>query len=155
MLAEYVNSRLNNRATDRLLNAILLAQNSKSDIGSERFDTRHFLLGLFREGSGVAYHVLKNFDVDEKGIVEQCRVDIDSSVDRESQQTDISDEVLVALDATKAAVVRFGHNYHGTEHLLIGLMTSKLKSFTIIENMGIDPSSIRAEVHALLGHEYP
>ncbi|MCU0721304.1 MAG: hypothetical protein MUC83_16455, partial [Pirellula sp.] len=64
-----------------------------------------------------------------------------------------ADEVGAAFDAAVNSLRLLGHNYLGTEHLLIGLTTSGLKSSQSLDRLGLDPQLVRKEVFSLIGNE--
>ncbi len=115
-------------------------------------DTNHLLIGSLQEGNGVAFHVLKHFDVFEQSLRSTCGFVIEPN-EESIMAKECEDEVGVAFDAAVDSLRRLGHNYLGTEHLLIGLTTKALKSSQTLERLGLDPQLVRIEVLSLLGCE--
>lgn len=114
------------RFTDRARKAMTLANQEAQRFGHERIDTEHVLLGLVKEGTGIAAGVLKNADIDLRKI----RLDVEKIVRHEPFAGPVVMGRLPHTEPTKrvvesaiAAARELGDNYVGTEHLLIGLLT--------------------------------
>jgi ATP-dependent Clp protease ATP-binding subunit ClpC len=106
------------------------------------------LSGLYREGNGIAFHVLKNFDVTQRQIDEALRSRYGSTADEFRIQSDIKD----VLDAAFAAAHGMSHSYIGTEHLLIGATSEMVGAAKMLTGFGITPNDVQNEVYKLLGH---
>src|SRR5712672_3400536 len=147
------------RFTDRARKVMQLANQEAQRFNHEYIGTEHILLGLVKEGSGVAANVLKNLDIDLRKI----RLEVEKIV-----QTGPSGEQVVMgkLPHTPRAkkVIEYSieearnlnHNYVGTEHLLLGLLREQEGvAAQVLMNLGLKLEDVREEVLNLLGHNMP
>ncbi len=139
------------RETDRARNTIELAVKCADELGDNVFDSCHLIAGLYREGNGVAYHVLNNLGVK--------RSQIDSALEAreraKSEDFRIDDDIRKVLNAAFAAASEMSHSYIGTEHLLIGATTDGSKSALLIAELGQNPRDVKNDVFDLLGDGLP
>lgn len=142
------------RFTDRARKVMQLANQEAQRFNHEYIGTEHILLGLVKEGSGVAANVLKNLDVDLRKI----RIEVEKIV-----QTGPDMVTMGKLPQTPRAkkVIEYGmdearnlnHNYVGTEHLLLGLLREQEGvAAQVLMNLGLKLEDVRDEVLNLLGH---
>src|SRR5579871_5462836 len=146
------------RFTDRARKVMQLANQEAQRFNHEYIGTEHILLGLVKEGSGVAANVLKNLDIDLRKI----RLEVEKIV-----QTGSGDMVTMGkLPQTPRAkkVIEYSieearqlnHNYVGTEHLLLGLLREQEGvAAQVLMNLGLKLEDVREEVLNLLGHNMP
>ena len=146
------------RFTDRARKVMQLANQEAQRFNHEYIGTEHILLGLVKEGSGVAANVLKNLDIDLRKI----RLEVEKIV-----QTGRPDMVTMGkLPQTPRAkkVIEYSieearnlnHNYVGTEHLLLGLLREQEGvAAQVLMNLGLKLEDVREEVLNLLGHNMP
>ena len=144
------------RFTDRARKVMQLANQEAQRFNHEYIGTEHVLLGLVKEGSGVAANVLKNLDVDLRKI----RLEVERIV----QPGAGGDQVVMGrLPHTPRAkkVIEYSieearnlnHNYVGTEHLLLGLLREQEGvAAQVLMNLGLKLEDVREEVLNLLGH---
>ncbi len=144
------------RFTDRARKVMQLANQEAQRFNHEYIGTEHVLLGLVKEGSGVAANVLKNLDVDLRKI----RLEVERIV----QPGASGDQVVMGrLPHTPRAkkVIEYSieearnlnHNYVGTEHLLLGLLREQEGvAAQVLMNLGLKLEDVREEVLNLLGH---
>ena len=140
------------RFTDRARKVMQLANQEAQRFNHEYIGTEHVLLGLIKEGSGVAANVLKNLDVDLRKIRLEIEKVVQSGPDMVTMgkipQTPRTKRVIEG--AIEAARER-NHNYVGTEHLLIGLLREKEGvAAQILTNLGVVEEAIK-DVDILLG----
>jgi ATP-dependent Clp protease ATP-binding subunit ClpC len=114
------------RFTDRARRVIVLAQEEARRLGHSHIGTEHLLLGLVHEGAGIGAVALESLGIS----VEELRQDIEAAAgtgDGPSSQTHIpfTAPAKQALELSLRAALRLGHNYIGTEHLLLGLLTQE------------------------------
>ncbi len=142
------------RFTERARRVIILAQDEAKRLNHSAVGTEHILLGIVREGEGVASKVLESLHISP----ERIRAEIESAIGRgdrtpyeEVTFTPRAKKVLeLALDEAR----RLGHNYIGTEHLLLGLIREgEGVAARVLEAMGADLERVRAQVVYLLGEE--
>jgi ATP-dependent Clp protease ATP-binding subunit ClpC len=142
------------RFTERARRVIILAQEEAKRLNHSAVGTEHILLGIIREGEGVASKVLESLNISP----ERVRSEIEAAIGRgertpyeEVAFTPRAKKVLeLALDEAR----RLGHNYIGTEHLLLGLIREgEGVAARVLEAMGADLERVRAQVVYLLGEE--
>ncbi|MDQ7843482.1 MAG: ATP-dependent Clp protease ATP-binding subunit [Armatimonadota bacterium] len=142
------------RFTERARRVIILAQEEAKRLNHSAVGTEHILLGIIREGEGVASKVLESLNISP----DRVRAEIESAIGRgertpyeEVAFTPRAKKVLeLALDEAR----RLGHNYIGTEHLLLGLIREgEGVAARVLETMGADLERVRAQVVYLLGEE--
>ncbi len=142
------------RFTERARRVIILAQEEAKRLNHSAVGTEHILLGIVREGEGVASKVLESLNISP----DRVRAEIESAIGRgertpyeEVAFTPRAKKVLeLALDEAR----RLGHNYIGTEHLLLGLIREgEGVAARVLEAMGADLERVRAQVVYLLGEE--
>ncbi len=142
------------RFTERAQKAILLAQESAKELNHNYVGTEHLLLGLIKEGEGVAAKVLENQEID----LDKLKNQVINSVG----QGDTANEVLGFTPRTKRVfelsfmeAKDLGHNYVGTEHILLGLIKeSEGVAATLLKNLGVDLEKAREEVVNMLNSNF-
>ncbi|MDP8230649.1 MAG: ATP-dependent Clp protease ATP-binding subunit [Candidatus Gorgyraea atricola] len=146
-----------NRFTERARKVILLAKEEAKRFNHDYIGTEHILLGLVREGEGVAAVVLQKMGLS----LQQIRLEIEKLV-KPGPSTVISGDIPFTPKAKKAVEFSgeearaLGHNYIGTEHLLLGLIREgEGVASQVLLNMGVDLDKVRGEVVELLGSATP
>lgn len=140
------------RFTDRSRKVMQLANQEAQRFNHEYIGTEHILLGLIKEGSGVAANVLKNVDVDLRKVrlevEKKLKTGPDAVIIGKLPQTPRAKKVIeFSIEAARD----LNHNYVGTEHLLLGLVREKEGlAAQILHDMGVT-ETIVDEVHSLLG----
>jgi len=147
-------NRMYERFTDRARKVMQLANQEAQRFNHEYIGTEHVLLGLVKEGSGVAANVLKNLDVDLRRIRAEVEKIVQSGPDMVTMgklpQTPRAKKVIeYAMEEAR----NLNHNYVGTEHLLLGLLReSEGVAAQVLMNLGLKLEDVREEVLNLLGH---
>ncbi|MFQ3592425.1 MAG: ATP-dependent Clp protease ATP-binding subunit [Gemmataceae bacterium] len=142
------------RFTDRARKVMQLANQEAQRFNHEYIGTEHILLGLVKEGSGVAANVLKNLDVDLRKIRLEVEKIVQSGPDMVTigklPQTPRAKKVIeYAIEEAR----NLNHNYVGTEHLLLGLLREQEGvAAQVLMNLGLKLEDVREEVLNLLGH---
>ncbi|RLS28522.1 MAG: ATP-dependent Clp protease ATP-binding subunit [Planctomycetota bacterium] len=142
------------RFTDRARKVMQLANQEAQRFNHEYIGTEHILLGLVKEGSGVAANVLKNLDVDLRKIRIEVEKIVQTGPDMVTMgklpQTPRAKKVIeYAMDEAR----NLNHNYVGTEHLLLGLLREQEGvAAQVLMNLGLKLEDVRDEVLNLLGH---
>lgn len=141
--------------TDRSGKVMGLANQEAQRFNHEYIGTEHILLGLVKEGSGVGAGVLKNFGVDLKKVRLEVEKLLPSGPD-----TIIRGKIPLTPRATKVAEYaneearNLGHNYVGTEHLLLGLLRDpESTAVKVLLALGLQPEKIRKAILNLIGDE--
>src|ERR1700678_539909 len=142
------------RFTDRARKVMQLANQEAQRFNHEYIGTEHILLGLVKEGSGVAANVLKNLDIDLRKIRLEVEKIVQSGPDMVTMgklpQTPRAKKVIeYSIEEAR----NLNHNYVGTEHLLLGLIREQEGvAAQVLMNLGLKLEDVREEVLNLLGH---
>src|SRR6187200_1931560 len=142
------------RFTDRARKVMQLANQEAQRFNHEYIGTEHILLGLVTEGSGVAANVLKNLDIALRKIRLEVEKIVQSGPDMVTMgklpQTPRAKKVIeYSIEEAR----NLGHNYVGTEHLLLGLLREQEGvAAQVLMNLGLKLEDVREEVLSLLGH---
>ncbi len=140
------------RFTDRARKVMQLANQEAQRFNHEYIGTEHILLGLVKEGSGVAANVLKNLEVDLRKIRLEVEKIVQSGPDMVTMgklpQTPRAKKVIeYAMEEAR----NLNHNYVGTEHLLLGLLREQEGvAAQVLMNLGLKLEDVRDEVLNLL-----
>nr|YP_009244643.1 Clp protease ATP binding subunit [Pyropia pulchra]AMK96885.1 Clp protease ATP binding subunit [Pyropia pulchra] len=140
------------RFTEKAIKVIMLAQEEARRLGHNFVGTEQILLGLVGEGTGIAAQVLKSMNVNLK----DARVEVEKIIGRGSGfvavEIPFTPRAKRVLELSLEEARQLGHNYIGTEHLLMGLVREgEGVAARVLENLAVDVSSIRAEVIQMLG----
>src|SRR5699024_1929311 len=106
---------------ERAQKAILLAQDEARNLKHNYVGTEHLLLGLLSEGEGVAAQTLNNAGID----LDKARKQVDQLVGKGKYETDIlgfTPRTKRVFELSFLEARKLGHNYVGTEHILLGLI---------------------------------
>jgi len=146
-----------NKFTERARKVILLAKQEAKRFNHDYIGTEHILLGLLREGEGVAAAVLQSLGMNLNNI----RLEVEKLV-QVGPATVVSGDLPFTPKAKKVMELAMeeartlGHNYIGTEHLLLGLIREgEGVASQVFMNMGLDLEKVREEVIKLLGSTTP
>ncbi len=139
--------------TDRARKVMALAREEAKKFNHEYIGTEHILLGLVKEGSGVAANVLQNLDIDLKKIRLEVEKIVQSGPDLVSVgQLPFTQRVKKVLEYAMEEAKAMGHNYVGTEHQLLGLLREhEGVAAQVLLNLGAKLEDVREEVVELLG----
>lgn len=142
------------RFTDRARKVIALANQEAQRLNHEYIDPAHILIGLANEGAGVGAHALKNLGADLDGIrraVEALQTPGPEMVTMGKLPQSLASKqaLLAAIDTA----IGLNHNYVGTEHVLLGLLSLGDDSVPgkVLGSMGITTEKVREEVLNLIG----
>jgi ATP-dependent Clp protease ATP-binding subunit ClpC len=146
-----------NRFTERARKVIVFAKEEARRFNHDYIGTEHLLLGLIREGEGVASAVLQKLGLD----LESIRIEVEKLVQAGPQTQVVGDIPFTprskkALELAAEEARALGHNYIGTEHLLLGLVKEgEGMAYRVLLNLGLDLAKLRNEVLELLGSGIP
>ena len=140
------------RFTEKAIKVIMLAQEEARRLGHNFVGTEQILLGLIGEGTGIAAQVLKSMNVNLK----DARIEVEKIIGRGSGfvavEIPFTPRAKRVLELSLEEARQLGHNYIGTEHLLMGLVREgEGVAARVLENLAVNVSSIRAEVIQMLG----
>ncbi|HYF77322.1 MAG TPA: ATP-dependent Clp protease ATP-binding subunit [Symbiobacteriaceae bacterium] len=141
------------RYTERAQRVIVLAQDEARRLNYDYVGTEHLLLGLIREGEGIAAKALQSLGIQ----LEQVRAEVEKMIGKGSASTrgeigftPRAKKVMVELAIEEARLL--GHNYVGTEHILLGLIREgEGVAAQVLQNLGAELERVRNQVIHLLG----
>ncbi|GFP82629.1 ATP-dependent clp protease atp-binding subunit clpa homolog cd4b chloroplastic [Phtheirospermum japonicum] len=138
------------RFTEKAIKVIMLAQEEARRLGHNFVGTEQILLGLIGEGTGIAAKVLKSMGINLK----DARVEVEKIIGRGSGfvavEIPFTPRAKRVLELSLEEARQLGHNYIGSEHLLLGLLREgEGVAARVLENLGADPSNIRTQAKAV------
>jgi ATP-dependent Clp protease ATP-binding subunit ClpC len=136
-----------NKFTDRARKVLTLAQDEAQRFNHNYIGTEHLLLGLVREGEGVAARVLENMNVE----LAKVRTAVEFMIGRGARpvvgEVGLTPPAKRVIELAIDEARHLGHNYIGTEHLLLGLVREgEGIAAGVLESLGIDFDRVRHEV---------
>jgi ATP-dependent Clp protease ATP-binding subunit ClpC len=140
------------RFTEKAIKVIMLAQEEARRLGHNFVGTEQILLGLIGEGTGIGPKVLKSMGVNLK----DARVEVEKIIGRGSGfvavEIPFTPRAKRVLELSLEEARQLGHNYIGTEHLLLGLIREgEGVAARVLENLGVDLSKVRSQIIRSLG----
>ncbi|KAI3856674.1 hypothetical protein MKX03_026799 [Papaver bracteatum] len=140
------------RFTEKAIKVIMLAQEEARRLGHNFVGTEQILLGLIGEGTGIAAKVLKSMGINLK----DARVEVEKIIGRGSGfvavEIPFTPRAKRVLELSLEEARQLGHNYIGSEHLLLGLLREgEGVAARVLENLGADPNNIRTQVIRMVG----
>ncbi|KAI4330278.1 hypothetical protein MLD38_028578 [Melastoma candidum] len=140
------------RFTEKAIKVIMLAQEEARRLGHNFVGTEQILLGLIGEGTGIAAKVLKSMGINLK----DARVEVEKIIGRGTGfvavEIPFTPRAKRVLELSLEEARQLGHNYIGSEHLLLGLLREgEGVAARVLENLGADPSNIRTQVIRMVG----
>tara|TARA_B110000483_G_scaffold189158_1_gene224345 strand:+ start:5280 stop:7751 length:2472 start_codon:yes stop_codon:yes gene_type:complete len=140
------------RFTEKAIKVIMLAQEEARRLGHNFVGTEQILLGLLGEGTGLGPKVLKSMGVNLK----DARVEVEKIIGRGSGfvavEIPFTPRAKRVLELSLEEARQLGHNYIGTEHLLLGLIREgEGVAARVLENLGVDLSKVRSYIIQSLG----
>jgi ATP-dependent Clp protease ATP-binding subunit ClpC len=143
------------RFTDRARRVVVLAQHEARTLGHDYISTEHLLLGLIDEGQGVAITALTSMGIN----LDEMRQAVLDSIGRgakplaESGHIPFTPRAKKVLELSLREANQLGHNYIGTEHILLGLIREGGGAAQLLAGAGVDHDRARQQVIELLfGH---
>ncbi len=142
------------RFTERAQQVLVLAQEEAKRLNHNFIGTEHILLGLVREGSGIAARALQNLGVELSRVRSEVEKIIGKGEKIQVQGISYTPRAKKVIELAIEEGQNLGHNYVGTEHLLLGLLREgEGIAAQVLANLGIDLKKARREVIQLLGGE--
>jgi ATP-dependent Clp protease ATP-binding subunit ClpC len=140
------------RFTEKAIKVIMLAQEEARRLGHNFVGTEQILLGLIGEGSGVGPKILKSMGIKLK----EARIEVEKIIGRGSGfvavEIPFTPRAKRCLELSLEEARQLGHNYIGTEHLLLGLIVEgEGVAARVLEEMQVDLSRLRTEIIRALG----
>ncbi len=144
--------------TDRVRKVLQMAREEAARLHHEYVGTEHILLGLIREGEGVAAAVLTNLNVDLDEIQQKIEETVKKGKAPAASGPDLpyTSRAKKVLELAMSEARELNHSYVGTEHLLLGLLREeKGIAAQVLTDAGVNLEQARAETLRLLGSDMP
>lgn len=144
------------RFTEKAEKAINYSQESAMALGHNYVGTEHLLLGLVKEGTGVAARVLQSQGVTEEKVLKEIEELIGRGQETGQQPLGFTPRTKRVLELSFREARKMGHNFIGTEHLLLGIMKEgESVAVRILMDLGVDPQKLLSEIVKILNEEAP
>src|SRR3978361_562031 len=144
------------RFTDRARRVVVLAQEEARMLSHNYIGTEHILLGLIHEGDGIAAKALESLGVSLEAVRAQVEEIIGQGQQAPSGHIPFTPRAKKVLELSLREALQLGHNYIGTEHLLLGLIREgEGGAAQVLAQLALDLSRVRQEVIQLLSGYAP
>ena len=139
------------RFTDRARRVVVLAQEEARMLNHNYIGTEHLLLGLIHEGDGVAAKALESLNISLGAVREQVQEIIGKGQQAPSGHIPFTPRAKKVLELSLREALQLGHNYIGTEHILLGLIREgEGVAAQVLVKLGADLGRVRQQVIQLL-----
>src|ERR687897_516014 len=139
------------RFTDRARRVVVLAQEEARMLSHNYIGTEHILLGLIHEGEGVAAKALESLDISLEAVRAQVEEIIGQGQQAPSGHIPFTPRAKKVLELSLREALQLGHNYIGTEHILLGLIREgEGVAAQVLQKLGADLNRVRQQVIQLL-----
>src|SRR5712691_5785076 len=139
------------RFTDRARRVVVLAQEEARMLHHNHIGTEHILLGLIREGEGVAAKALESLGISLEAVRQHAGGVTGQGQQAPSGHIPFTPRATKVLELSLREALQLGHNYIGTEHILLGLIRDgEGVAAQVLLKLGADPSRVRQQVIQLL-----
>jgi len=139
------------RFTDRARRVLVLAQEESRFLSHGFIGTEHILLGLIREGEGTAARALEELDISLEQVREKVQETDGVSATARTASVPFTPRAKKVLELSLREALQLGHNYIGTEHMLLGLVREgEGVGARVLVSLGADPVKVRQQVIQLL-----
>src|SRR5881227_3533656 len=139
------------RFTDRARRVVVLAQEEARMLNHNYIGTEHILLGLIHEGEGVAAKALESLGISLDAVRQQVEEIIGQGQQAPSGHIPFTPRAKKVLELSLREALQLGHNYIGTEHILLGLIREgEGVAAQVLQKLGADLNRVRQQVIQLL-----
>ncbi len=139
------------RFTDRARRVVVLAQEEARMLNHNYIGTEHILLGLIHEGEGVAAKALESMEISLEAVRAQVEEIIGQGQQAPSGHIPFTPRAKKVLELSLREALQLGHNYIGTEHILLGLIREgEGVAAQVLVKLGADLNRVRQQVIQLL-----
>jgi ATP-dependent Clp protease ATP-binding subunit ClpC len=147
---------MNERFTEKAQNAIQLSQESALQLGHEYVGTEHLLLGLLKEGTGVAARVLQGQGATEEKVIKEIQTIMGTQLPKMKKPLSFTPRTKRIFEMAIVEARNFRHSYVGTEHILVAILKEyDCIAVRILGNIRIDVSITMGEIVRLIQDEVP
>ena len=139
------------RFTDRARRVVVLAQEEARMLNHNYIGTEHILLGLIHEGEGVAAKALESMNISLQAVRDQVQEIIGKGQTAPAGHIPFTPRAKKVLELSLREALQLGHNYIGTEHILLGLIREgEGVAAQVLQKLGADLNRVRQQVIQLL-----
>jgi ATP-dependent Clp protease ATP-binding subunit ClpC len=139
------------RFTDRARHVVVLAQSEARLLNHDYIGTEHILLGLIQEGEGVAAKALESLDISLEAVRTNVEEIIGQGKAPPPGHIPFTPRAKKVLEVSLREALQLGHNYIGTEHILLGLIREgEGVAAQVLQKLGADLDGVRQAVIQLL-----
>jgi len=139
------------RFTDRARRVLVLAQEEARDLNHAFIGTEHILLGLIKEGEGVAAKALDALDISYETVREKVEEAIGSNANPSPGSPPFTPRAKKVLELSLREALQLGHSYIGTEHMLLGLVREgEGVAAQVLSDLGADMTRVRSQVISMM-----
>jgi ATP-dependent Clp protease ATP-binding subunit ClpC len=139
------------RFTDRARRVVVLAQEEARRLNHNYVGTEHLLLGLLREGEGVAAKALTSLGISLEAVRGQVEEIIGQGQVTPTGHIPFTSRAKKVLELSLREALQLGHNYIGTEHILLGLLSEgEGVAAQVLAKLGAGHARVREQVRRLL-----
>ena len=144
------------RFTDRARRVVVLAQEEARMLNHNYIGTEHILLGLIHEGEGVAAKALESLGISLDAVRQQVEEIIGQGQQPPSGHIPFTPRAKKVMELSLREALQLGHNYIGTEHILLGLIhEGDGVAAQVLAHLGADLNTVRQQVIQLIGGKQP
>ena len=144
------------RLTPRVRRVLAMAEDEAVALRQSEIGTEHLLLGLLREGRGLAARALHQMGVEPAELAQRIRARLVPAAFGPSGDIELSPGALAAIDMARTEAARLHHDYVGTEHLLLGLLRDgEGPAFVTLTGVGVTLARARQEVVSIMNEATP
>jgi ATP-dependent Clp protease ATP-binding subunit ClpA len=138
------------RFTPRARNVVVAAQNETRSAGNREIRPEHLVLGLLAEPQGVGVRALTAQGITAEAVRQAATAALPPPVDDLPALIPFDAAAKKALELTFREALRLGHNFVGTEHLVLALLEQEAGS-GVLTGLGVDKAAVEGSIEALLG----
>lgn len=139
------------KLTERAKTSINLAGKSAMELGHNYIGTEHILLGLCKEGGGVAAKVLADNGVTESKVISKIEFFVGTDLPLNNPAMGFTPRTKSVLEHSYTEARRFNHNYIGTEHILISLLRENESiAMRILSDLDVNPQKLYSDILKLM-----
>lgn len=143
------------RFTEKARRVVVYAQEEARMLSQDYIGTEHLLLGLIREEEGIAARALKNLKINLEDVRSQIEDIVGKGTATPSGHIPFTPRAKKVLELALRESLQLGHNYIGTEHILLGLIREgEGIASRVLVNLGADLEKVRSQVIELLSGYY-
>ncbi len=145
-----------NQFTEKARIALELAYDATEELGNNYIGSEHILLGLIREGSGLAANVLRRNNIDDAGVLKLVSGYVSSEEAPSGSKAGYTPSAKRILEVSYREAMRFNSELIGTEHLLIAMLRDpECVASKIISTIGVSIQKIYADILKAIGEDLP